>query len=56
MEGWVAEHDVNAASSRTPLDRSLLPPAHPSAQILEPSMRTRLAVVALAAALREVLV
>ena len=56
MEGWVAEHDVYAASSRTPLDRSLLPPAHPSAQILEPSMRTRLAVVALAAALREVLV
>src|SRR2546426_674744 len=51
MAGWVAEHDVNAASSRTPLDQCLLPPAHRSAQILEPSMRTRLALVALAAAL-----
>src|SRR5439155_1756034 len=51
MEGWGVEHEVNAASSRTPLDRSLLPPAHRSAQILEPSMRTRLALMALAAAL-----
>src|SRR5205809_991613 len=51
MEGWAAEHAVNAASSRTPLDQCLLPPAHRVAQNLEPSMRTRLAVVALAAAL-----
>src|SRR6266516_5242816 len=51
MEGWAAEHAVNAASSRTPLDQCLLPPAHRVAQTLEPSMRPRLAVVALAAAL-----
>src|SRR5439155_1260977 len=51
MEGWGVEHEVNAASSRPPLDLSLLPPAHRSAQILEPSMRTRLALMALAAAL-----